>query len=365
MKLNFLILQRDPYVIGSAIGAGTSLLGDIFNLFGSSKANREQRDYNTSIINQQRQWALEDIKNQNQYNSPVEQMNRLKQAGLNPNMVYGTGVTGSTGQQTSQPRPTSAPGYAPMNIFASFANLGTQLAGAINTMAAAVATSQKTPQDIAASKTGQLGTLQGIEESKQNVKESQSRQGKIAQDIAESQSRVNLQSLQAAHQEIENTILGSNGRADPANRSYFRELDAFNASAESDILENERRASKNLPLKANQELTNLRDENTRAWALNTRQTVLQNQTIQGMKQDLSNAIKQNTNLDQEGKLKAAQTLSVLDNLPQGKLDASGMAMASDMVDYLILALQLSQKKGGIQQKTPTGPFMPGMQNFKY
>lgn len=47
--------------------------------FNTSEAEKE-RDYNF------RMWQLT-----NQYNSPTEQMARLKAAGLNPNMVYGSG----------------------------------------------------------------------------------------------------------------------------------------------------------------------------------------------------------------------------------------------------------------------------------
>ena len=45
---------------------------------------------------------------QNQYNSPTAQMSRLRQAGLNPNLVYGSGVTGNSAG--------SAPQYQPAKI---------------------------------------------------------------------------------------------------------------------------------------------------------------------------------------------------------------------------------------------------------
>ena len=48
----------------------------------------------TAITNRQnRKHALEDWDRQNAYNHPAQQMQRLKEAGLNPNLVYGNGAT--------------------------------------------------------------------------------------------------------------------------------------------------------------------------------------------------------------------------------------------------------------------------------
>lgn len=74
-----------------------------YNTWSQNKANEEnvaaQRDINnqnlayaTQTRDLQRQWANEDWARTNQYNHPLEQMNRLRQAGLNPNLVYGKGA---------------------------------------------------------------------------------------------------------------------------------------------------------------------------------------------------------------------------------------------------------------------------------
>lgn len=52
----------------------------------------------------QRKDNLDDWHRQNQYNSPVQQMARLKEAGLNPALMYGK--SGGTGQSTSLPNKT-------------------------------------------------------------------------------------------------------------------------------------------------------------------------------------------------------------------------------------------------------------------
>lgn len=68
-----------------AVQGASSLIGNIF----TNSANKRE-----SELSYQRQ--LELMKYQNEYNSPVMQMERLRKAGLNPHLVYGNGnVTGN------------------------------------------------------------------------------------------------------------------------------------------------------------------------------------------------------------------------------------------------------------------------------
>lgn len=57
------------------------------------------RRYNEKQYAKQRADNLSDWNMQNAYNSPQQQMQRLKEAGLNPNMVYGQGATATSPQQ--------------------------------------------------------------------------------------------------------------------------------------------------------------------------------------------------------------------------------------------------------------------------
>lgn len=60
----------------------------------------------------ERKFATEDWEKQNQYNSPEQQMNRLRQAGLNPNLVYGKGADNTAmaiSRTTSTPPQAIAP----------------------------------------------------------------------------------------------------------------------------------------------------------------------------------------------------------------------------------------------------------------
>jgi hypothetical protein len=67
--------------IGNTIDAGLSMI-----------TNKAQRKWNEKMYQRQRADALSDWQKQADYNSPKAQMERLKAAGLNPNMVYGKGA---------------------------------------------------------------------------------------------------------------------------------------------------------------------------------------------------------------------------------------------------------------------------------
>lgn len=77
-----------PSLITAGLELGTQATNAIFQGF----ANRAQRKWNEKMYDQQRAHALEDWNRQNEYNSPLQQMQRLKDAGLNPNLVYGNGA---------------------------------------------------------------------------------------------------------------------------------------------------------------------------------------------------------------------------------------------------------------------------------
>ncbi|AXH73190.1 MAG: DNA pilot protein [Microviridae sp.] len=74
-------------LVTAGIEAGSSLLGGLFNKF---------------FGNQQHAQSIDDWNMQNAYNSPKAQMGRLKDAGLNPNLVYGQLQNGNAPQVPQQ-----------------------------------------------------------------------------------------------------------------------------------------------------------------------------------------------------------------------------------------------------------------------
>lgn len=81
---------------GALLGVGSSLLSNI----GAKKRQNQADNKNIEF------WKM-----QNQYNTPAAQMQRLKDAGLNPNLIYGSspaGASGAAGSITgSKPAPYS------------------------------------------------------------------------------------------------------------------------------------------------------------------------------------------------------------------------------------------------------------------
>lgn len=72
-------------LLGAALGAASNLLGFGLNTWAANDAQNRSMD----MVNHQHDLAIEDWNRQNAYNSPAAQMGRFKDAGLNPNLVYG------------------------------------------------------------------------------------------------------------------------------------------------------------------------------------------------------------------------------------------------------------------------------------
>ena len=108
----------------AAIGAGSSLLESTINAFAQGSMNKKTRKWNEKMYERQRADAIVDWERQNLYNSPAEQMKRLKAAGLNPNLVYGDGAT-TTAQAV---RSTDMDGWRPEAPKVDFSNVGPSFA---------------------------------------------------------------------------------------------------------------------------------------------------------------------------------------------------------------------------------------------
>lgn len=92
---------------GAAIGAASGVISGVQN-FGSNLINMALNERNTL---RNRRWNLEDWNRQNEYNSPVAQMGRLKAAGINPQTLFMSGGGGMGNSAAGALAPTS--GQAP------------------------------------------------------------------------------------------------------------------------------------------------------------------------------------------------------------------------------------------------------------
>ncbi|AXH74014.1 MAG: DNA pilot protein [Microviridae sp.] len=80
-----------PALAGPIIAAAASALSTGGQLYANAKMNKKAIKYNREAYARQRADALADYHMQNEYNSPAAQMARFKEAGLNPNLIYGSG----------------------------------------------------------------------------------------------------------------------------------------------------------------------------------------------------------------------------------------------------------------------------------
>ena len=103
-------------IVGGIISGVGSLLGGLGSSAMNNKAVRDTNKANMEIAKYQAQWQQQENEKayqrslnmwnlQNEYNSPTQQMARIRAAWLNPNLVYGSGVTGNSSGSTPQYEP--------------------------------------------------------------------------------------------------------------------------------------------------------------------------------------------------------------------------------------------------------------------
>ena len=85
---------------GSAVSAGSGLLGSIIAGVYNRKRQRESQA-----------WAENMWQKQNEYNLPVNQMKRLKEAGINPNLAFGSAASAMGTNVPSPPHYSESPDY--------------------------------------------------------------------------------------------------------------------------------------------------------------------------------------------------------------------------------------------------------------
>lgn len=78
--------------IGGIIAGVGSIVGSAMSAKEQRKINEMNIRYAREAYQRERQDALADWHMQNAYNHPMAQMQRLQEAGLNPNLVYGNGA---------------------------------------------------------------------------------------------------------------------------------------------------------------------------------------------------------------------------------------------------------------------------------
>lgn len=86
-------------LIGGIASGASGLFGSVASIINTNKTNKA----NKAMAEYQYSKDLESWNRQNAYNSPSAQMERYQSAGLNPNLIYGTG-SASAGNATQLPK---------------------------------------------------------------------------------------------------------------------------------------------------------------------------------------------------------------------------------------------------------------------
>lgn len=101
----------------AAIAGGAALASTATNAMVAGKMNKRGERHANKMWEKQGQRELEYFNLQNAYNDPSAQMQRLKDAGLNPNLVYGNGAT-------TESAPISPKSAQPVNFRSPEIDLG-------------------------------------------------------------------------------------------------------------------------------------------------------------------------------------------------------------------------------------------------
>ena len=123
-------LFREPISAGTAalVTAGAQLLGTGATAYAQGRMNKKTRQWNEKMYSLQRSHNLQDWATQNEYNSPKMQIQRMREAGLNPALMY----KGGSGDVTAGPiRSADAPSWSPQAP--RFDNLGNIASNGLST----------------------------------------------------------------------------------------------------------------------------------------------------------------------------------------------------------------------------------------
>ncbi len=265
------LTQNNNNMWGAIASAGAGLLGGLFNSASQDKANKAQLEFarqqfatqvgmynqglefNKAESQRSRDYNTSMLQYQNAYNSPAQQIQRMRAAGLNPDLIYGNGQLGSSSASGNGSPSASAPG-APSGT--SYNPQSTRIGDAI--MNALSIERQRAEIDAIKANVEKTGTEneilksdarwrdalnagdvalknvnvkvgesvsqlneQKVKESRQLVSESESRVDEINQRITESQARVESIGQDVLYKRIQNRFASEQFQAS-LRESYTR-----------------------------------------------------------------------------------------------------------------------------------------------
>lgn len=93
----------DPIIGGALVGGVAQLFSGKKNRESVERTNQRQQAFTEKMYNKQHEDNIKLWNMQNEYNTPQAQMQRLKEAGLNPALAYGNASAGGSAGSVSSP----------------------------------------------------------------------------------------------------------------------------------------------------------------------------------------------------------------------------------------------------------------------
>lgn len=100
----------DPVLGGAIVAGGSSLVSGIVGGLGQAQANKR----GVKLAREQMAWNESMWNKQNAYNTPEEQIARMRAAGLHPGLMYSQGNVGNAGEVKGYQLPTIQNAMAPV-----------------------------------------------------------------------------------------------------------------------------------------------------------------------------------------------------------------------------------------------------------
>lgn len=115
-------------IIGGIGGAAMSAIGSFFGNKSNRKASAEAFERESKFAREERlaqqSWIEQMYEKNNSYNSPAAQMQRMKEAGLNPDLMYSRGDVGNaTAPEAPAQAPTPRYNVIPVNTYGQTAQI--------------------------------------------------------------------------------------------------------------------------------------------------------------------------------------------------------------------------------------------------
>lgn len=121
-----------PSLLSGLFGLGSNIATNI----GAKRRERDARKFNERMEKDRRAYDTRQWERQMAYNHPLQQMQRLSEAGLNPNLIYGSSPGSAVGNVSQSPTGKAVTGQAPNyridNPMVPFMNAKVQQAQANN-----------------------------------------------------------------------------------------------------------------------------------------------------------------------------------------------------------------------------------------